>query len=334
VCLCASVLSANAESPEPSPTRAAEVTGTGSERARDDGASNSALPAVDDQAILDRLKAEGGRLLQAGKLTDGNSLREQLQILQKKPTGQAVEGLPPAPADAPAVTDLYAASRRGTLILAGLRKNEGTDGVTVDTACGFVVTAAGVAVTNYHVVAYASDDGMVAMTDNGRIVGVKAVLAASEEYDIAIVQLDGDSFTPLPIAPIAAVGEKVAVLSHPDSKFYCLSQGMVTRYSIAPHDEGLPPVVAMEISADFGRGSSGAPVLNLASQVVGIVHHTESVYYNDDGKGNPQNLQMVFKRCVPSEQILRVLSGKPAQPIGKTSPSPSPTPPPAPKSGK
>lgn len=286
-------------------------------------AAGGSVDPIDDHAILHKLETEGGRLLRDEKLTSGDSLRGQLHALQKEPTDEAVQGLPPAPADAPAVKDLYAATKRGTLILAGLLKNEGSDHLTVDTASGFVVTSGGVAVTNYHVIEYMANGGMVAMTGNGRIVGIKAILSASELYDIAVVQLDGEGFTPLPVAPLASVGEKVAVLSNPSGKFYSFNQGMVNRYSLASRSEELPPVVTMEISADFGRGSSGAPIVNLAGQVVGMVHHTESVYYNDDGKGNPQNLQMVFKRCVTSEQILRVLSGKPV-------PSPSPTPQPSP----
>lgn len=65
-------------------------------------AAGGSVEAIDDHAILDKLQTEGGRLLGDDKLTSGDSLREQLHALQKEPTGEAVQGLPPAPADAPA----------------------------------------------------------------------------------------------------------------------------------------------------------------------------------------------------------------------------------------
>ena len=293
---------AQAEAPKPSPVWAGDAS---------TDVPASKLPVIDDRAILDKLGREGARLLEAGKLTSGGELRTQLDALRNKPIGQAVQGLLPARADASAAKDLYADCRRGILILAGLRKAEGNSKtIEVNTTCGFIVTASGVAVTNYHVVAFASLNGMVAMINDGHLVGVKSVLAASQAYDIAVLQLDGEGFTPLPIASAAAVGEKVATLSHPNSHFYCLSEGTVSRYSIVTWFKGLPPVAAMEISADFARGSSGGPVVNMAGQIVGMVQSTDSVYYDADAKGNPQNLQMVFKRCVPSEQIRRLLLGK------------------------
>ena len=140
---------------------------------------------------------------------------------------------------------------------------------------------------------------------------------------MAVLQLDGDGFAPLAVASAAPVGERVSVLSHPDKHFYCLNKGTVTRYSVSPRDPGMPPVAAMEISADFARGSSGGPVLNPAGQVVGMVCSTTSVYHDDDDKVNQRNLQMVVKECVPSEQIRLVLSGEPVKTIIEESPAPT-----------
>lgn len=55
----------------------------------------------------------------------------------------------------------------------------------------------------------------------------------------------------------------------------------------------------MTITADFAAGSSGAPILSSEGNVVGVVCSTYSIYYDEAESGDPTNLQMVIKYCVP-----------------------------------
>jgi serine protease Do len=104
----------------------------------------------------------------------------------------------------------------------------------------------------------------------------------------------------------APVGAKIDLISHPNQRFYTLTEGRVARYFMM--QRGKMPVSAMSITADFGRGSSGGPVFNESGEVVGIAASTESLYYTEKD-GEQKNLQMVFKHCVPVSQ-LRELIGK------------------------
>ena len=142
----------------------------------------------------------------------------------------------------------------------------------------------------------------------GRVFPVKEVLASSQRNDIAIDRLDlpkGESLAPLPLQSDQPVGSSIAVISHPDRHFYALSLGIISRYH---HLQRKPNEKAaiMAITADYARGSSGAPVLNDRGAVVGIVASTNSVYYKNEN-GKQENLQMVFKQCVPAASLLELI---------------------------
>ena len=58
----------------------------------------------------------------------------------------------------------------------------------------------------------------------------------------------------------------------------------------------------MTITADFGRGSSGAPVLDARGAVVGVARKTKSIYHNSEDDAQ-RRLQMVLKHCVPLQAL-------------------------------
>ncbi|MFT5130886.1 MAG: serine protease Do, partial [Rhodothermales bacterium] len=63
----------------------------------------------------------------------------------------------------------------------------------------------------------------------------------------------------------------------------------------------------MSITADFAKGSSGAPVINPHGAVAGVVASTTSVYYSKKD-GVDKNLQMVIKNCIPAQAVLDLLA--------------------------
>ena len=120
-----------------------------------------------------------------------------------------------------------------------------------------------------------------------------------------MVRIPNTGITPVALGQAAPVGAKVDLISHPNQKFYTLSEGRVARYFMTQRDKKTVP--AMSITADFGRGSSGAPVLNEDGEVVGIAASTESLYYTDKD-GDQKNLQMVFKNSVPVSHLRELIS--------------------------
>ena len=133
---------------------------------------------------------------------------------------------------------------------------------------------------------------------------MRKILACGTTNDVAIVQVEGGGFAPLPLAPAAPAGSAVWVLSHPLGRFYSLSTGIVSGYIIWPTLQGDGWTTWMNITADYAGGSSGAPVVNGSGAVVGIASKTETLYPNADPQRNPQ---MVMKFCVPSAALLELI---------------------------
>lgn len=171
-------------------------------------------------------------------------------------------------------------------------------------ASGSIISADGVLLTNYHVVESERGEVMGAMRLDGTFFPIVEVLAANKREDVALVRLEGEGFKALPVLGDKPVGSSIAVLSHPDQSYYTMTQGIISRYCaepIAPRSKAHRR--NMMITADYAKGSSGAPVFDNCGNVVGLASSTVSVYYNDD-HGVQKNLQQVIKYCVPARCVL------------------------------
>ena len=253
---------------------------------------------VSDERMEEVLDNAAERLLKSGQTV---KMSELLRQLQRRSCSVA---LPKSAARPLSVAELAARSRAGVLVIGDLYKCRKCPRWHVGVSSGFVLNEAGVCATCYHVVSVRDSPTLIAMTGDGRIAPVRAVLAANPHTDVAILQLDGAGYSPLPLDSDAAVGSPVRVLSHPDDHFFTLSEGIISRYvSVALEKRG-GVVTMMAITADFGAGSSGAPVFNERGGVVGMVNNTQSLYF-DPKRG--KDLQMVFKHCLPSQYIRELI---------------------------
>jgi serine protease Do len=263
-------------------------------------AARPGSPPIDDRARIRRLEQEAQRLIDAGTTVPMAELIGQLGRKTCSPRLRRPDRRPMGP------SRVYAELSRSVLVVGAMYKCTRCPRWHAVLATGFLVSPSGAFVTTYHVVNAKDKHTLVAMTRDGRVFPVRQVLAASEADDVAILQLDagGEKLEPLALAQSAPVGEAVWVISHPDKRLYALTRGHVSRHAV--HAKGGRRVETLEITADFARGSSGAPVLNARGAAVGVVRSTHSVYYKQSS-GKQQNLQMVFKQCAPARSILQLI---------------------------
>ena len=193
--------------------------------------------------------------------------------------------------------------RRSVLVVGSLYQCDDCQEWHLSAATGFALTGSGAFATCYHVVDQAAHSVMVVMTDDGRMFGVREVLAASKAHDTAILQLEGSGLVPLPVATNAPVGAPVFVVSHPSKNFYTFTSGMVSRYFVSEEDK--VQTTMMSITAEFGRGSSGCPVFNECGTVVGMA---ESILpTTSKGTDGTEKPSLVFKHARPADVLLQLV---------------------------
>ena len=285
---------------------ACRATNLAADRCQDAEHERAAAVSLEDRAIKRLLIREGVALIERGRAVGTAQLSKQL--------GERSCELD-LPRSRPSISDpaeLFRWAKESVVIVGGLYKCDQCTLWHVNIASGFVISAQGAIVTNHHVVDTTNERTMVVMTADSQVYPVQRVLAASPADDLAILQVDARGLQPLPLADgadAAPVASAVSVISHPDGRFFCYTSGVISRYMKIP--AGGRSVDAVAITAEYARGSSGAPVLDSQGQVVAVVSATESIYYTQDA-GQQRNLQMVFRTCVPVAGLRNML-----RPVGQ-----------------
>lgn len=254
-------------------------------------------PVISDDDIEDRMLDFGEELI---KRKDTVRMKTLIGQLDRK---QCSLKLPPPGATRLSPEALIRVVRPGVLVVGSLFQCTRCKDWHLSTATGFALTESGAIATCYHVVNQPTHTVMVVMTDDGRLFGVREVLAADRAHDVAILQVDGTGFVPLPIAPRAPVGSAAYVVSHPSSEFYTFTAGMVSRYFVSEDHDTRSTM--MSITAEYGPGSSGCPVFNDCGAVVGMAESIVSSGYRND-KGQMKH-GPIFKHARPADAVLRLV---------------------------
>jgi hypothetical protein len=245
---------------------------------------------VDDEAFVQRATDAAGVLHGKGKLVSLEKLRGQIKRAHCKLT------LPEPRKDRLRPPEVYRLIRKSTVVVGTFYKCGKCKKWHLDSASGFVV-ADGVVSTCTHVVDFEDDeikDGFLVTVDaKGQVFAVTEVLAA--------------------------IGDSVFCLSHPDGNHWMFTAGMLSRFftNREPATDGgkppaktrLAPSLYINITAEYSPGSSGAPVVDECGNVVGQVESITSSLEDekgDDGKNVTTSFGMPLRSCVSSEEIRRL----------------------------
>jgi S1-C subfamily serine protease len=179
--------------------------------------------------------------------------------------------------------EIYKRCAPGVLIISPVSESTDPNNPGEGWGSGFIISATGVAVTNWHVIEAMSEaDVITATTFDGRVFPLAKVLAARKDEDLAVVQFDtlGEKLVPLPLASGSPIGEPVCIIAHPRTNFFNFTQGYISRYFKSRANGAR----LISVSAEIAGGSSGGPILNHWGEVVGVVSMTESLSANPLGQ--------------------------------------------------
>lgn len=267
---------------------------------------------INDQAVQMLAEAQVNRMIKSGKATSLRELQEQFDRtscqLNLVPENRS-----------PVNSEMLYLNKRKSVVVVMISRKHNDHWHVVMAATGFMITSDGTMVTNRHVVRSTgtnADEYMFVMTSDARVHPVKAVLASNRANDAAICQVEGDGFHPVALRSNTPVGASARVISHPKGRLYTLTDGVVSRRyarAAAQRKRGDDEKTKLDLSkttkwltvtADFAKGSSGAPIFDRYGNVIGVATLTSNVTVEKDDDAISQ---MVFRDCVPAEVVMDMI---------------------------
>ena len=157
------------------------------------------------------------------------------------------------------------------------------------TGTGFIVSADGYILTNYHVVEYAVDGGypVTVMLYNGDSYPAAVVGYEGEDSDIAVLKIDAEGLNAATLGDSSdiRVGETVFAVGNPLGELdYTMTRGMISAMDREIETGVADGAINMfQIDAAVNSGNSGGPVYDIEGKIIGVVTAKFSDTYEEMG---------------------------------------------------
>ena len=165
---------------------------------------------------------------------------------------------------------------------------------------GFIWDGAGHVVTNFHVIAGASE-AMVQLADGRKYRA--SLVGASPQHDLAVLRIGVSFRRPAPV-PIGSsedlkVGQKVFAIGNPFGLDWTLTTGIVSALDRSlPSENGGPDIEHLiQTDAAINPGNSGGPLLDSSGRLIGI---NTAIY-------SPSGASAGIGFAVPVDTVARVV---------------------------
>jgi S1-C subfamily serine protease len=140
-----------------------------------------------------------------------------------------------------------------------------SSGTETTLGSGFLASADGEIVTNYHVIKDAHS--AIVKLSNGAFFPVNGVLASDSDKDLAIVKVNGKNLPFLSLGELekVQVGEHVVAIGSPLGLEGTVSDGIVSAIRDVSGEKWI------QTTAPASHGNSGGPLLDMSNNVVGVI---------------------------------------------------------------
>ena len=140
---------------------------------------------------------------------------------------------------------------------------------------GFVITADGYILTNYHVIESAQKSGYkVSVLFKDKSSYEAKIVGFDEDNDVAVLKIDASDLTPATIgnSDDIAVGDSVFAIGNPLGELdFSMTSGRVSALDRSITTErNSAPINMFQFDAAINSGNSGGPVYNESGEVIGI----------------------------------------------------------------
>lgn len=165
---------------------------------------------------------------------------------------------------------------------------------------GLVWDEAGHIVTNYHVIAGASE-AQIQLADGRRFSA--GLVGASPQHDLAVLRIGGVGFVAPARVPIGTssdlqVGQSVFAIGNPFGLDWTLTKGIVSALDrTLPNESGPDIRHLIQTDAAINPGNSGGPLLDSAGRLIGI---NTAIY-------SPSGASAGIGFAVPVDTVMRVV---------------------------
>jgi serine protease Do len=166
-------------------------------------------------------------------------------------------------------------------LVAVYARYEGLEGYGQSVGSGFLITADGYIVTNYHVVEESTR--VSATTYDGKNYAAQ-VIGYDASNDVALLKIDGKDlpFVLMGSSDKAKVGDQVAVIGNPLGDLTAtLTVGYISARDRIINSDG-SSINMLQTDAAINSGNSGGPMFNMYGEVIGII---TAKYSGDSGTG-------------------------------------------------
>lgn len=152
----------------------------------------------------------------------------------------------------------------------------------------------------------------IVVIGDDRIIPVESVVALDSAMDTIVLTVGASDLKPIAFSDDVSIGDSVFCFSDPQGIRGYFSAGMINRQFSLKSESQEPRHQRLDVSADWGKGSSGSAVLDEYGNAVGHVLRIQPIFLNNDRSNSAARSATLFSvhEAAPAKSVLSLIKSK------------------------